>query len=175
MPRCKYWPIWDSNSVARVIITYRTPVLILNAWALLILQPLHHFSYVTAPSPTLPSVYLRHSSFSNPAVASPTSQFILQPFRCFTYVRAHSPTLLSLLLRHKLFTYVTWRTAMLTGKYWPIWDSNSVSRVIITNPIPGLILNCISNRYASSISVTFRITPHIVITFPAANRLQIKL
>ena len=33
----------------------------------------------TAHSPTLPSLYLRHSSFSNPSVASPTSQLILLP------------------------------------------------------------------------------------------------
>ena len=46
--------------------------------------------------------HFRHSSFSNPSVALPTSQLILQPFRCFTYVTVHSPTLLSLLLRHKL-------------------------------------------------------------------------
>ena len=96
-----------------------------------------HFTYVTAHSLTFPSLYLRHSSFSNPSVASPTSQLILQPFRCFPYVTAHSPTLpllhlrhssftnpsvasltsqlsptlLLLLLRHRLFTYVTWRTA----------------------------------------------------------------
>ena len=46
----------------------------------LILQPFRHFTYVTTHSPTLPSLYLRHSSFSNPSVALPTSQFILQPF-----------------------------------------------------------------------------------------------
>ena len=69
----------------------------------------HHFTYVTPHSPTLPSLYQRHSSFSNPPVALPTSQLILQLFRCFTYVTAHSPTLLSLLLRHRLFSYVTWR------------------------------------------------------------------
>ena len=40
----------------------------------LILQPFHHFTYVTDHSPTLPSLYLRHSSFSNPSFASPTSQ-----------------------------------------------------------------------------------------------------
>ena len=59
-------------------------------WDLHILQPL--------------SLHLRHSSFSNPSVALPTSQLILRPSRCFTYVTVHSPTLLSLLLRHKLFT-----------------------------------------------------------------------
>ena len=68
--------------------------------------------------PTLPSLYLRHSSFSNPSVASPASQLILQPFRCFTYVTAHSPTLLLLLLRHKLFTYVTWRAALGAKGEW---------------------------------------------------------
>ena len=36
------------------------------------------------------SLYLRHSSFSNPSVASPTSQFILQPFFCFSYVTSSS-------------------------------------------------------------------------------------
>ena len=33
-----------------------------------------HFTYVTNHSPTLPSLYLRHSSFSNPSFASLTSQ-----------------------------------------------------------------------------------------------------
>ena len=32
------------------------------------------FTYVTAHSRTLPLLYLRHSSFSNPSFASPTSQ-----------------------------------------------------------------------------------------------------
>ena len=94
----------------------------------LILQTFHRFPYVTAhsstlpflhlrhssftnpsfasptshrmSSPTFPSLHLRHNSFSNPSVALPTSQLILQPSRCFTYVTVHYPTLLSLLLRH---------------------------------------------------------------------------
>ena len=88
----------------------------------LILQPFRHFTYVTAHSTTLPSLYLRHSSFSSPSVASPTSQFILQPFFRFSYVtssslnshgarkpiykmsRAQSPTFPSLLLRHNSFS-----------------------------------------------------------------------
>ena len=95
-------------------------------WALLILQPFRHFTYVTTHSPTLSSLFLRHSSFSNPSAASPTSQFILQPlfrlsyvtssslnspgevilqpFRHFTYVATHSPTLPSLHLRHSSFS-----------------------------------------------------------------------
>ena len=49
-------------------------------------------SMSSAHSPTFPSLHLRHSSFSNPSVALPTSQLILQPFRRFTYVTTHSPT-----------------------------------------------------------------------------------
>ena len=45
-----------------------------NGRLCLILQPLHHFSYVTAHSPTLPLLHLSHSSFYNPSVSSPTSQ-----------------------------------------------------------------------------------------------------
>ena len=64
----------------------------LSNWAELILQPFLHFIYATAHSPTLPSLYLRHSSFSNPSVASPTSQLILQPFFRFSYVTGSSLT-----------------------------------------------------------------------------------
>ena len=52
----------------------------------LILHPFRHFTYVTAHSPTLPSLYLRHSSLSNTSFTSPSSQFILQPFFRFSYV-----------------------------------------------------------------------------------------
>ena len=41
---------------------------------------------------TLPSLYLRHSSFSNPSVASPTLQLIFQPFFRFSYVTGSSLT-----------------------------------------------------------------------------------
>ena len=40
----------------------------------LILQPFHRFTYVTAHSPTLPLLHLRHSSFFNPSFASSTSR-----------------------------------------------------------------------------------------------------
>ena len=40
------------------------------------------------------------ASFSNPYIASPTSQLILQQFRRFTYVTAHSTALPLLHLRH---------------------------------------------------------------------------
>ena len=58
-------------------------------------------------SPTFPSLHLRHSSFSNPSVALPTSQLILQPFRRFTYVTAHSPTLSLLHPRHSSFSNIS--------------------------------------------------------------------
>ena len=55
----------------------------LARWAPFILQASLHF---TARSPTLPSLYLCRSSFSNPSIASPTSQIILQPFFRFSYI-----------------------------------------------------------------------------------------
>ena len=71
----------------------------------LILQAFNHFTYVTADShsPSFPSPHLRHSSFSNPSVASPTSQLILQSFFRFS-VSAHSPTYPSLHLSHSSFS-----------------------------------------------------------------------
>ena len=67
-------------------------------------EALRRFTYGTAHYPSLPSLYLRHNSFSNPSVASPTSQLILQPFRCLTYVTSHSTSLPSLYLRHSSFS-----------------------------------------------------------------------
>ena len=61
----------------------------------LIFQPFHRFTHVTTHSPhysTLPSLHLRHSSLSNPSVASPTSQLALQHFCRFTYITCTSPT-----------------------------------------------------------------------------------
>ena len=66
--------------------------------------PFRHVTYVTTHSPTRPSLYLRHSSFSIPFVVLPRSQLILQSFHRFTYVTAHSPTLSSLHLRHSSFS-----------------------------------------------------------------------
>ena len=41
----------------------------------LILQPIRRFTYITTHSQTLPLLHLRHSSFSNPFVASTSSSF----------------------------------------------------------------------------------------------------
>ena len=70
----------------------------------LILEPFRHFIYVRAHFPTLPSLYLRLSSFSKPSVALPKSQLILEPFRHFIYVTIHPPTLQSLYLLHSSFS-----------------------------------------------------------------------
>ena len=100
-----------------------------------------------AHSPTFPSLYLRHSSFSNPSAALPTSQLILQPLRCFIYVTAHSPTFLSFLLRHWLFTYVTCRSAHDIKNGWDtrssvsdICEQSSFSNLSDTSPTSQLIL-----------------------------------
>ena len=67
----------------------------------LVLQTLHHFTYVTAHSPILPLLHLHHSSFSNPSFASPTSQ---------------------------IFTYVTWRAAF--GSVSNYYKNNIIILVI---------------------------------------------
>ena len=53
-------------------------------------ESFRHFTYITTHSPTLPTLYVRHSSLSNPSVASPTSQLILQPFFRYPYVTSSS-------------------------------------------------------------------------------------
>ena len=78
-------------------------------------------------------LYLRHSSFSNPSVASPASQLILQPFFHFSYVTGSSlnshgeppmqssfsklsvasPTSQLIIQPFRRFTYVTTRSPFL--------------------------------------------------------------
>ena len=61
------WRRWvTKNSFSNISVTSPT--------SQLILQPFRRFTYVTAHSPTLPLLHLRHNSFSNPYFASPTSQ-----------------------------------------------------------------------------------------------------
>ena len=94
-------------------------------------------TYMHTCIPTLPSLHLRQSSFSNPSVALPTSQLNLQPFRCLTYATVHSLTFLSLLLRHKFFTYVTWRAAHdPQPSFLLLFGLNDVSFPSI--PLPGI-------------------------------------
>ena len=71
----------------------------------LILQPFRRFTYVTAHSPILPLLHLRHSSFSNPSLASFTYVTTHSAtLRLFTYVTAHSPILPLLHIRHSSFS-----------------------------------------------------------------------
>ena len=67
------WPRWSNGKVGEwalfILQPFRT-----SPTAQLILQPFRRFTYVIAHSPSLPLLHLRHSSFSNPSFASPTSQ-----------------------------------------------------------------------------------------------------
>ena len=108
--------------------------------------------FVTTHSATLPSLYLRHSSFSNPSVASPTSQvivktlfslllrhkLILQPFRHFTYITTHSPTLPSLYLHHSSFSNISVASPtsplILQPFFHVSYVTNSFSNLSVTSP-----------------------------------------
>ena len=61
---------WVSESAVEDLPLSRTAALVLE----LILQPCPRFTYVTAHSPTLPLLHLRHTSFFNPSFASLMSQ-----------------------------------------------------------------------------------------------------
>ena len=113
----------------------------------LILQPFRRFTYVTTHFPTLPLLHLRHSLFSNPSFASPTSQapLILQPFRHFTHVTTHYPTLPSFYLCHSSFSNPS--VASPTSVHSPTLLSllvrhklRSFSNLSVTSPTSQLIL-----------------------------------
>ena len=77
-----------------------------------VIQPFRRFTYDKDHSPTLPLLHLRHSSFSNPSFASPTSQLFTYEQSSFynisvtspRYITTHSPTLPSLYLCHCSFS-----------------------------------------------------------------------
>ena len=103
--------------------------------------PFHHFTYVTTHSPTFPSLYLCHTSFSNLSITSPTPQLIIQPFRRFTYVTAHSPTLPLLHLRHNSFSYPSFAsTSQALHLIYLASHQNSFSNLSVTSPTSQLIL-----------------------------------
>ena len=151
--------------------------------ALVILQTFRHFTYVTAHSPTFPSLYLRHSSFSTPSVASPTSQalhcsfsnlsitsptsqLILQPFRCFTYITVHSPTLPLLHQRHSSFSNPS--VASPTSRALHC----SFSNLSITSPTSQLILQpfrCFTYITAHSPTLPLLHLRHGLFTWQAAH------
>ena len=68
--RRKYWRMsCDAGEV-----TERLENELCSPMSQLILQSFRRFTYVTAHFPTIPLLHLRHSSFSNPSFASPTSR-----------------------------------------------------------------------------------------------------
>ena len=77
---------------------------------ILILLAFRHFTYVTAHFPTLPSLYLRHNTFSNPSAASPTSQVNSNPSFA-------SPTSQDFHLRHLASRPCSHRCQCLTISY----------------------------------------------------------
>ena len=85
------------------------------------------YSHSRAHSPTIPSLHLRHNSFSNPSVALPMSQLILQPFRCFTYFTV-------ILQSFFRFSYVTSSSLNSPGELC------SFSKLSVTSPMSQLIL-----------------------------------
>ena len=108
-----FWDVYTSPLWLTTFGRMSSNLFITSPTSQLIRQPFLRFSYVTAHSPTLPLFHLRHSSFSNPSFASPTSQalqlihlaeLILHPFHHSTYVTTHSPNLPSLYLRHSSFS-----------------------------------------------------------------------
>ena len=107
----------------------------------LIFQAFSHFTYVMAHSPTLSSLNLHHSSFSNLSVASPMSQLILQPFFCFSYVTSSSfnspgePTEL-ILQAFSYFIYVTAHSPTLPLLYL---HQSSFSNPCVASPMSQLI------------------------------------
>ena len=104
----------------------------------------HHFTYVTTHSPTLPSLYPRHNSFSNLSIASPTSQLILQPFPRFTYVTTHSRTLPFLHLHHSSFSnpslaLTTSQLILQPFRCFTYVTTHSDSKLSVTSPTSHLI------------------------------------
>ena len=63
-------PVYISISISSA----HSPNFDISPTSQLILRPFRRFTYVTAHSPTLPLLHLRHNSFSKPSFASPTSQ-----------------------------------------------------------------------------------------------------
>ena len=86
--------IYEQSSFSKLSVTSHT--------SQVILQPFRRFTNVTAHSPTLPLLHLRHGSFSNPSFSSPTSQAL--HLIHLASRRAHCPNFPSLHLRHNSFS-----------------------------------------------------------------------
>ena len=106
----------------------------------LIRQPFHRFTHITAHFPTLPLLHLRHSSFSNPYFASPTSQALhlihLASRPWFPFCFVHVVLLISLeigLMRKKITSVdLFYNGVILFSKIFYVFDvvyvkSNSIT------------------------------------------------
>ena len=87
----------ESTAVEQAVAFSKLSVTSPTSQLILILQAFRHLTYVTAHSPTLPSLYLRHNSFSNPSLLQLRHSSFSSPSFA-------SPT-------SQVFTYVTWRAA----------------------------------------------------------------
>ena len=85
------WRMWSNGRVGEWAVTGEVTEKLENEQAHL--QPFRYFTYVTDHSPTLPSLYLRHSSFSNPSV-------LHLRHSSFSNLSFASPTAQALHLRH---------------------------------------------------------------------------
>ena len=97
---------------------------------------------------------MRLNSFSNPYIASPTSQLILQPFLRFTHVTVHSTALPLLHLHHRHFTYVTAHSPTLPPLYL---HHSSFYNPSVASPTSQIILQ--SLRCFTYVTGTSRTSP----------------
>ena len=85
----------------------------------------------SARSPSFPSLHLRHSSFSNPSVASSMPQLILQPLFRFSYVTGafSNPSVSSSM--PQLILQPLFRFSYVTGSFSNPSVASSTSQVIL--------------------------------------------
>ena len=138
------------------------------------LQPFRRFAYVTAHSPTLPLLHLRHSLFSNPCFASATSQAL----HLIHLSSAHSPTFPSLHLRHNSFSnplsisqfilHPFFRFSYVTSSSLNSPELCSLSNLSVTSPTSQLILKpfrCFTYVTVYSPTLVSLLLPHKLFTY----------
>ena len=148
---------------AAVIADYRIIMAILNiiigAW--------------TSPhSPTLTSLHLRHSLFSNPSAALPTSQLILQTFRCFTYVIGTSSTSQLILQPFRRFTYITAHSTNLPLIY--LCHRHFTYVTSLSPTLPTLHLRHSSFYNPSAASPTSQVILNVSVASPTSQALHVR-
>ena len=96
-----------------------------SQYAEFILKPFCHFTYATAHSPSLPSIYLRHRLFSNPFS-------LLLCHRLFTYVTCEPPMeIWIIMMQIKLVVNPQWNKPPLSlSQEWRMGSTNAVNIII---------------------------------------------